>query len=91
LKLFFQDCSLSSVISAIYRILPEYRKINKEKVFLGKKLGKRLQGNLKDKWRYWVGKYRILVKIETYRILKPSTITPLFFLVVFFFSEKRRE
>jgi mRNA interferase RelE/StbE len=31
--------------------------------------GKSLQGNLKDKWRYRVGNYRILAKIEDDRII----------------------
>lgn len=29
-----------------------------------RRYGKALQGNLKDKWRYRVGDYRILAKIE---------------------------
>ncbi len=32
-------------------------------------LGKALQGNLSDKWRYRVGDYRILAKIEDEKIL----------------------
>lgn len=34
-----------------------------------RKFGKSLQGNLKDKWRYRVGHYRILVKIEDKKIV----------------------
>ncbi len=32
-------------------------------------IGKALQGNLSDKWRYRVGAYRILAKIEDDKIL----------------------
>ncbi len=32
-------------------------------------IGKALQGNLSDKWRYRVGDYRILAKIEDEKIL----------------------
>lgn len=32
-------------------------------------IGKALQGNLSDKWRYRVGDYRILAKIEDDKIL----------------------
>jgi mRNA interferase RelE/StbE len=31
--------------------------------------GKSLQGNLKDKWRYRVGDYRILAKIEDEKVI----------------------
>ena len=31
--------------------------------------GKSLQGNLKDKWRYRVGDYRILAKIEDEKVV----------------------
>ncbi|HPF16595.1 MAG TPA: type II toxin-antitoxin system RelE/ParE family toxin [Thermotogota bacterium] len=34
-----------------------------------RRYGKSLQGNLKDKWRYRVGNYRILAKIEDDRII----------------------
>lgn len=34
-----------------------------------RRFGKNLQGNLKDKWRYRVGNYRILAKIEDDRII----------------------
>jgi mRNA interferase RelE/StbE len=34
-----------------------------------RRYGKSLQGNLKDKWRYRVGNYRILAKIEDHRII----------------------
>jgi len=34
-----------------------------------RRCGKSLQGNLKDKWRYRVGNYRILAKIEDDRII----------------------
>ncbi len=32
-------------------------------------IGKSLQGNLSDKWRYRVGDYRILAKIEDEKVL----------------------
>lgn len=32
-------------------------------------IGKSLQGNLNDKWRYRVGDYRILAKIEDEKVL----------------------
>jgi mRNA interferase RelE/StbE len=34
-----------------------------------RKLGKSLEGNLKDKWRYRVGAYRILAKLEDHRVV----------------------
>ena len=34
-----------------------------------RRFGKSLQGNLKDKWRYRLGNYRILAKIEDDRII----------------------
>ncbi len=34
-----------------------------------RKFGKCLEGNLKDKWRYRVGNYRILAKIEDEQII----------------------
>lgn len=34
-----------------------------------RQLGKSLQGNLGDKWRYRVGDYRILAKIEDEKVL----------------------
>lgn len=60
---------LKKMDKQVAKLIVGYIKKNLEDCEDPRHLGKALQGNLNDKWRYRVGDYRILAKIEDDKML----------------------
>ncbi len=60
---------LKKMDKQVARLVLAYVRKNLEDCENPRNLGKALQGNLGDKWRYRVGDYRIIAKIEDEKIL----------------------
>lgn len=60
---------LKKMDKQVAKLIVGYIKKNLEDCEDPRRLGKALQGNLNDKWRYRVGDYRILAKIEDDKML----------------------
>lgn len=60
---------LKKMDKQVARLIVAYVKKNLVECDDPRLIGKSLQGNLSDKWRYRIGDYRILAKIEDDKVL----------------------
>lgn len=60
---------LKKMDKQVAKLIVAYVRKNLENCSDPRLIGKSLQGNLSDKWRYRVGNYRILAKIEDEKVM----------------------